>query len=191
MGTSFILAKSTIEMKTILADRIKPIYFCFGDFRTGKKEYRIFKVRNVQDAYNVADELGLEIILDNTMKDNLIANLTERAIVSILNTIELYFHKIENVVSCYRAEYDEAQRMKQHFMNTDMAEYFPKLLETPVEETLPNGDTVYCERRTFPWVVDYWVHRLKNSPPDVMRIQTISPDDAIIYAAAVREKKQP
>ena len=178
-------------MKTIISDRVKPIYFCFGDFRTGKKQYRIFKVRSVQDAYDVADELGLEIILDNTMKNNLIANLTERTIVSILNTIHSYFHKIENVVSCYRVEYDEAQRMKRHFINTDMSEYFPKLLETPVEETLSNGETIKIDMRTFPWIVDYWTRLYKKSPPEVMRIQTISHDDAIIYAAAVREKKLP
>ena len=176
-------------MKTIMADRIKPIYFCFGDFRTGEKQYRIFKVRNVQDAYNVADELGLEIILDNAMKNNMIANLTERAIVSILNTIHSYFHKIENVVSCYRVEYDEAQRMKRHFMNADMSEYFPKLLETPVEETLPNGKTVKFGMRSFPWIMDYWVRLYKRTNTEVVRIQNISSEDAKIYEAAVREKR--
>jgi len=173
-----------------MSERIKPIYFCFGDFRTGEKKYRIFKVQSVQDAYNVADELGLEIVLDNTRKDNMIANLTMRTIISILHTIHCYFHKIENVVSCYRVERGEAERMKRHFVNTNMAEYFPKMLETPIERILPNGAPVKIDMRDYPWIVDYWTRLYKKSPPEVVRIQTISPDDAIIHATAVREKKQ-
>lgn len=138
---------------------MKPIYFCFGDFRTGEKQYRIFKVQNIQDAYNVASELGYEIVLDNAMKDDLIKNPTERAIIAILETIEKHLHGIENTVSCRRVEYDEAQRMKQHFLNTDMKEYFPKMLAEPIvhkEVVLPNGKHPISTRRNYSWINEYW-----------------------------------
>ena len=173
-----------------MPEKIKPIYFCFGDFRTGEKKYRIFKVQNVQDAYNVADELGLEIILDNTRKDNTIANPTMRTIISILDTIHCHFHKIENVVSCSRVERGEAERMKRHFNSTDMTEYFPKLLEENIEVVLPDGRTVYKTRRDHPWITDFWTNRFHKSPPAVIRIHAISPDEELIHAAAVREKNR-
>jgi hypothetical protein len=75
-------------------------------------------------------------------------------------------------------------------MNADMAEYFPKLFETPVEETLPNGETIKIGMRSFPWIMDYWMRLYKRTNTEVVRIQNISSDDAKIYEAAVREKKQ-
>jgi hypothetical protein len=118
-----------------------PIYFCFGDFRTGEKQYQIFKVFNIEDAYKVADGLGYEIILDNCLKDAFIADSNERIIFSILDTIHTKLHNIENVVSCYREEYSEAQRMKRHFLESDMGLYFPKMLPAPVETEFILGDT--------------------------------------------------
>lgn len=172
---------------------MKPIYFCFGDFRSGVKQYRIFKVQSVQDAYDVAGELGYEIVFDNTMKDNLIKNPTERAIISILETVERHLHEIENVVSCHRVEYGEAQRMKRHFLNTDMKEYFPKKLAEPAvhkEIVLPNGAFWTTTRRMYPWICEYW-----QSPPRVkslkmQAIRMLSPDAEVIHAAAIREKKR-
>ena len=81
---------------------MKPIYFCFGDFRTGEKQYRIFKVLSIDDAYKVADELGYDIVLDNCIKAMHIPNLEERTVISILETIATKLKGIENVVSCLR-----------------------------------------------------------------------------------------
>ena len=172
---------------------MKPIYFCFGDFRTGEKQYRIFKVQNVQDAYNVAGELGYEIILDNAMKNNLIQNPTERAIIAILETVERHLHGVENVVSCYRVEYDEAQRMKQHFLSTDMKEYFPKILPEPVafeKIALENGNRIKRSRRMYSWISEYWQKpsRAKSLKQQMTRL--LRPDEEVIHAAAIREKKR-
>ena len=170
---------------------MKPFYFCFGDFRTGEKQYRIFKVQSVQDAYDVASELGYEIVLDNTLKDNLIKNPLQRTVIAILETIEQHLHGIENVVSCHRVEYDEAQRMKQHFLNADMTEYFPKKLAEPVvhkEIRLPNGQHPISTRRNYPWIAAYWQSpsRAKSLKMQVARM--LSPDEELMRAAAIREK---
>ena len=172
---------------------MKPFYFCYGDFRSGEKQYRIFKVRSVQDAYNVANELGFEIVLDNTLKDNLIRNPTERTIISILETIEQHLHGIENVVSCHRVEYEEAQRMKQHFLNTDMAEYFPKKLAEPIiykEYRLPNGEYPVITRRTYSWITEYWKRPSRMKSQKFIHARMLTLDDELIHAAAIREKKQ-
>jgi hypothetical protein len=172
---------------------MKPIYFCYGDFRSGEKEYRIFKVQSVQDAYNVASELDYEIILDNTLKDNLIRNPTERTIISILETIERYLHGIENVVSCHRVEYGEAQRMKKHFLNADMAEYFPKKLAEPVvlkEHPLPNGEYPIITRRMYSWISEYWQSPSRAKSLKLLTARTLSPDEELIHAAAIREKRR-
>jgi len=47
----------SLERIPAIPETMKTIYFCFGDFRTGEKQYRIFKVNNIDDAYKVADEL--------------------------------------------------------------------------------------------------------------------------------------
>lgn len=172
---------------------MKPIYFCFGDFRTGEKQYRLFKVQSIQDAYNVANELGYEIVLDNCMKDNLIQNPTERAIIAILETIEVHLHGIENVVSCHRVEYDEAQHMKQHFLNTDMKEYFPKILAEPVvhkEVVLPNGQHPISTRRMYSWISDYWQSPSRAKSLKLQAMRMLRPDEEVIHAAAIREKKR-
>jgi len=78
---------------------MRTIYFCFGDFRTGNKEYQIFKVKSIGDAYDVADKLGYKIIFDNCLKESYIADLKERAIITILETIHQKLKGIENVVS--------------------------------------------------------------------------------------------
>jgi len=137
---------------------MKTYYFCFGDYRSGKKEYRIFKVRSVQDAYKVADALGYEIILDNCNKNNLITDPEERIIVSILETIEAELHGIENVVSCYREEHKEALRLRRHFQNSDISRYFPKLLPQ-------SANSGFSARRNYPWIEDYYVEKYKHSPP--------------------------
>ncbi len=172
---------------------MKPIYFCFGDFRTGEKQYRIFKVQSVQDAYNVAGELGYEIVFDNTLKDNLIKNPTQRAVVSILETIERHLHEVENVVSCHRIEYGEAQRMKQHFLNTDIAEYFPKILAEPIvhkEMVLPNGEFLKTTRRMYAWISEYWTSPSRAKSLKMQTLRMLSPDAELISAAAIREKKR-
>jgi len=168
---------------------MKPIYFCFGDFRTGEKQYRIFKVRNVEDAYTVADDLGYEIILDNCIKAVHIADFEERTVVSILETIAFKLKGIENVVSCVRAEYDEAQRMKRHFLNADMGLYFPKKLPVPVQEEF-DGKTFMRTWREFPWITEYWVRKYRESDQRGIPIHVLEPDAKIMQNAAIREKKQ-
>lgn len=169
---------------------MKPIYFCYGDYRTGEKQYRIFKVQSVKDAYKVADELGYEIILDNCIKAAHIADIEERTAVSILETIETKLKSIENVVSCHRAEYDEAQRMKRHFLNSDMSLYFPKKLPEPVPTDLViDGIRVMNDTREHPWITEYWVRKYQESDQRGIPIRILEPDAMIMQNAAIREKK--
>jgi len=169
---------------------MKPIYFCVGDFRSGEKQYKIFKVKSVEDAYNVADELGYEIILDNCMKASHIPDLEERTVVSILQTIEIKLKEIENVVSCYRPEYDEAQRMKRHFMESDMSLYFPKRLPAPVEsDFIVDGEPLKFTSREFPWIVEYWTRKYRDSGLRGIPVRVLSTDAMIMQNAAIREKK--
>jgi len=171
---------------------MKPIYFCFGDFRSGEKQYRIFKVRNVDDAYHVADELGYEIIFDNCIKAIHIPDLEERTVVSILQTIEIKQKEVDNVVSCYRSEYDEAQRMKRHFLNSDMALYFPKNLPAPVAtEHLIDGAPIKITRREQPWITEYWMRKYLDSQQRYVPVRVLEPDAMLMQNAAIREKKRP
>jgi predicted nucleotidyltransferase len=169
---------------------MKPIYFCFGDFRTGEKQYRIFKVRNVDDAYKVADELGYQIVLDNCIKAMHIPDVEERTIVSILQTIEIKQKEVENVVSCYRQEYDEAQRMKRHFLESDMALYFPKKLAEPVEHFI-DGKSLKFTQREQPWITEYWERKYRESNQRYQPVRVLSTDTMIMQNAAIREKTPP
>ena len=172
------------------------IYFCFGDFRSGEKRYQIFTVRNIEDAYKVADELGYEIVLDNCLKNAFIVDPDKRIIASILDTIHTKLHSVENVVSCIRPEYDEAQRMKRHFLNSDMRLYFPKKLTAPVPAGLSvGGIEVRLTLRTYPWIMEYWEQQFPD--PDqfqysnlpVFRIRMLTADDEAMQDAACREKR--
>ena len=168
---------------------MKTIYFCFGDFRSGEKQYRIFKVRTVEDAYKVADELGYEIILDNTFKDAHIPNPEERIIVSILETIHSKLKGIENVVSCHRVERKEAERMKRHFLNSDMGLYFPKILLAPVPtDCVIDGARIKLTHRRYTWVEEYWSRKPLD---EIMRgIRMMKHGDKIMQNVAIREKRQ-
>ena len=168
---------------------MKTIYFCFGDFRSGEKLYQIFKVRSVEDAYKVADELGYEIILDNTFKDVHIPNPKERIIVSILETIHTTMKGIENVVSCHRVERKEAERMKRHFLNSDMGLYFPKMLPAPQPtDFVIDGKRIEFTRRSYSWVTEYWSRKPLD---EILRgIRMAKPGDEIMQNAAIHEKKQ-
>jgi hypothetical protein len=171
---------------------MKPIYFCFGDFRTGEKRYRIFKVQSVDDAYKAADELGYEIVLDNCIKAMHIPNLEERTVISILQTIEIKQKEVENVVSCYRPEYDEAQRMKRHFMDSDMALYFPKNRPVPVEAAFTiDGDPIKLTRREQPWITEYWLRKYQEAGRRGVAVRMLSTDAMIMQNAAIREKTPP
>jgi len=167
---------------------IQPIYFCHGDFRTGKKEYRIFKVQSIEDAYNVADELGYEIVLDNCIKTMHIDDLEARTIVSILQTIEIKLKEVENVVSCYRVEYTEAQRMKRHFMRSSMSIYFPKKLPKPVRDVMIDGRPYMKTMRDYPWVIEYWTQKYKEANLRKIPVRTLETSDMIMQNAAIREK---
>ena len=169
---------------------MKPVYFCFGDYRSGKKEYRIFKVRDLQDAYKVADELGYEVILDNCLRFSGRNDYMERMVVSILLTLEIKFNTMENVVSCLRAEYDEAQWMKKHFLNTDVNQYFPKFLEKPTVEWYPNLGFVEIERRMYPWILEYWDRKKRRG--ELNHIDAVFMDEKTkaMLNEAIREKKK-
>jgi len=170
---------------------MQPIYFCFGDFRTGEKKYRIFKVQSVDDAYNVADELGYEIIIDNCIKANHIADLEERTVVSILQTIEIKLKEVENVISCYRVEYDEAQRMKRHFMRSEMSLYFPKKLPKPVRDFTADGRPYMKTVRDMPWIIAYWKRKFQEANVRKIPIRELGTDDMVMQNAAIREKVSP
>ena len=158
--------------------RSKPIYFCFGDFRSGDKRYRIFNVRNIEDAYKVADALGYEIIPDNCLIEDRIADSNERIIDAVLEAIHSKLKGIENVVSCSREEYGEAQRMKRHFLDSDMRLYFPKILPAPVEIGVSIGDiSLRIVRRTYPWIAEYYVRQYMKSPPREVAVRILTPED--------------
>ena len=170
---------------------LQPIYFCFGDYRTGEKQYRIFKVQSVDDAYNVADELGYEIILNNCIKSLHIDDLEERTVVSILQTIEIKLKEVENVVSCYRVEYSEAQRMKRHFMHSCMSLYFPKKLPKPVRDFMIDGKPYMKTMRDFPWVISYWRKKYEEANLRKIPVRVLETEDMIMQNAAIREKDPP
>jgi len=171
---------------------MQPIYFCFGDFRTGKKQYRIFNVKNIDDAYYVADELGYTIILDNCIKAVHIDNLEERTVVSILQTIEIKLKEVENVVSCYRVEYSEAQRMKRHFMRSCMSIYFPKILPEPVPtDFMVDGKPFMKQYRDMPWISDYWSRKYQEANLRKVPVRMLKTEDMIMQNAAIREKAPP
>jgi hypothetical protein len=170
---------------------MQPIFFCFGDFRSGEKQYRIFKVQSVEDAYNVADELGYTIILDNCIKALHIDDLEERTIVSILQTIEIKLKEVENVVSCYRVEYTEAQRMKRHFMRSCMSLYFPKKLPNPVRDFGADGRPYMKTMREMPWIVEYWTRKYKEANLRKIPVRVLEASDMIMQNAAIREKAPP
>ena len=171
---------------------MKPIYFCLGDFRSGEKQYRIFKVQNVDDAYNVADELGYEIVLDNCIKAIHIDDFEARTIVSILQTIENKLKNIENVVACSRVEHSEAQRMKRHFMQSDMNLYFPKKLPSPVESGFfVNGKPLMKNMRDMPWITEYWKRKYQEANQRRIPVRMLEPDAMIMQNAAIREKTSP
>ena len=171
---------------------MKPLYFCVGDFRTGEKQYRIFKVQSVADAYNVADELGYTIILDNCIKARHIADLEESTVVSILQTIEIKLKEVENVVSCYRVEYSEAQRMKRHFMRSCMSIYFPKILPEPVPtDFMVDGKPFMKKYRDMPWISDYWLRKYQEANVRKVPARMLKTEDMIMQHAAIREKVPP
>ena len=165
---------------------MKTIYFCFGDYRSGKKEYRIFKVRDIEDAYKVADTLGYEVNLDSCFRPGGISDHTERMVVSVLNTLEIKLNMFENVVACYRAEYDEAQRMKRHFLDTDIKEYFPKILAEPIRHDVGIVKTQW--RREYPWIHDYWDRKYKRGELKSLDLVAWNEETQAMLNAAIREK---
>lgn len=169
---------------------MKPAFFCVGDYRSGEKQYRIFKASDVEDALKTAGELGYEVIAEDAVLNPNNKAFIERLVVTILEAIELRLHGVENVVACYRLDYSEAQNMKQHFMNADMNDYFPKLLDEPaiVEGlTLPNGEPVFYSRRMYPWITEYWC-RVYQAMEMNRPCRMVSSDAKIMEALEIREK---
>ena len=120
-----------------------------------------------------------------------IPNLEERTVVSILETIATKLKGIENVVSCLRPEYDEAQRMKRHFLDSDMSLYFPKRLPVPVAtDIVVDGTPIMKTMRDYPWIVDYWVRKYQEADVRGIPIRILKPDAMIMQNAAINEKKQ-
>ena len=127
------------------------------------------------------------------VKEHLAQIQTEKAVITILEMIERHLHSVENVVACYRAEYDEAQRLKRHFLNADMSTYFPKKLTEPViftEYQLPDGEYVKFMRRTYSWITEYWRRPSQAKSQKVLLARRLTPDDELIHAAVIREKNQ-
>lgn len=134
---------------------MKTLYFCFGDNRAEERQYRIFKIRDMTDVYELADALGLGTVLVNCQILNVSADRQKCNVISALVAIKGKLNRIENVVACVREEYDEAQRLKQHFLNADMELYFPKLVGAEDENGL-------IPRRFYPWIIDYWTRKIKH-----------------------------
>lgn len=129
---------------------MKTLYFCCGQYVNGRKEYRIFAVRSMQDVREITAYLGLEAVDPNNCANYTNSPDPEEGLVqSALLIIEMSLHRIENVVCCIRPERSEAERMEQHFMAAEVEEYFPKLLDDGT-------------RRNYPWVVDYWKKKIAN-----------------------------
>ena len=169
---------------------MKPIRFCIGDYRSGEKNYRIIPVSCVKDALHVAESLGYEIIAEESLLKSQNKTETMLLVAAILEAIEQRLHGIENIVACYRFDYSEAQRLKQHFMNSDIRDYFPKILDEPavVEGlTSPSGEPVYSSRRTYQWVTDYWC-RVYDSAELTRPYSIIAANYRIYHSIEVCEK---
>lgn len=143
------------ELSLLRRFRMKTLYFCFGDNRAEERQYRIFKIRDMADVYELANALGYDFVLDNCPKFNKSPDLTKRMVRSSLEAIEIVLQEFENVVSCWRTDYDEAQRLKRHFLSSDMSLYFPKFLSEPIP-VLHNGQIYLKARRDYPWILEYW-----------------------------------
>lgn len=135
----------------------KGTYFCVGQYKDGRKKYRIFSVRSGNDIRKITDYLGMEKIdLKSCPRyDQLSSSPKDRLLRSALSLIEMTLHGVENIVACYRTEYDEAKRLRKHFMESDISLYFPKLVSAD-----DGSDTVKC--RCYPWIQDYWRKKAEN-----------------------------
>jgi hypothetical protein len=81
--------------------------------------------------------------------------------------------------------------MKRHFLETDMSEYFPKILDQPVEypDFQLQGTSVRFLRRSYSWITEYWTRQYRPQQiPLYGRI--VSPDMQLMQAASLREKRE-
>lgn len=168
---------------------MKTLYFCIGDYRNGSKQYRIVKVREMADVHQIADDLGLEVVLDNCLLLSTSPDYMERMVYSALNAIETKLFSVENVVACHRKEYDEAQRMKQHFLNSDMSLYFPKHLSEP-EEFEFDGRRCIRTNRVYPWIIEYYDRKRRANPNTVVPLRYLDEAETRMVEQAVVEKRK-
>lgn len=93
------------------------------------------------------------MIVDETLKFDGIRKLEERFAYSVLNAVHAQLHAVENTVSCIRRDKNLAEQLRKHFMKTPMKEYFPKLLNEPINIGTPQ-DPLFVDRREHEWMVD-------------------------------------
>ena len=139
----------------------KTYYFCFGDYRSGKKKYRIIKVQNREDAYKVAKETGFRI--SKRDKEEYLSYPEKNVVNGILLFIHIALHGIENVVSCVREEYEEALRMQKHFTESDMSLYFPKFASDPANSDSSPDTELKFARIMNPWILEYYEKKYRES----------------------------
>lgn len=160
------------------------MYFCFGDYRSGKKEYRIFTVDSVEKAHAAAEEIGYKVVTDETVKFEGIADLEERIAQAILSSVHRELHGVENTVSCIRKHREATKALKRHFMKTDMKEYFPKILPEPVVPH-PSNPKLNTTKRKHPWVIPYIRQEMEEAfqgvLPKRMPVREIDPNQRSVF----------
>jgi len=82
--------------------------------------------------------------------------------------------------------------MKRHFMESDMAIYFPKRLPASVAtDFIVDGKPLRFTMRECPWIVEYWTRKYRESDQRGIPVRVLSTDAMIMQNAAIREKKPP
>ena len=145
------------------------LYFCFGDFRNRKRRYHIFPVDTVEKAYNVVETLGFKVLVDETSKSDDIRNLEERIAESILHALHEELHSVENTVSCIRRSQTDAEALKQHFMKSNIRDYFPKILDQPVKLDIPQMQA-WTKRKMHPWMSKYVIREMQASCHEIPEV---------------------
>lgn len=148
------------------------LYFCFGDYRDGTRRYRIFPVDSVAEAHRAAETLGYRILLDEAPKFEGISDMEERLADAVLSSIHLKLHGIENTVSCVRTSGATAAALERHFMEADIRDYFPKILDKPIDLGESNHP-VLISRRPCPWMLDHVECELRTTDRVIPKVASL------------------
>ncbi len=164
-----------------------PLYFCVGEYRDGKRLYRVFPIDSVGEAHRVAASLGYRVLLDEAYKSERIQNMEQRFAEAILTAVHVRLHGVENIVSCIRKNLEAAKALERHFLEAEIDEYFPKLLVEPFDLGA-SDQPVNCHRRPCPWMIEHVILEMKASDefPKVAPLQVLR----LRYAAIALQNQE-